>query len=215
MSTYKVSRKIFPSAAKRLKEVRLIQSNKTGLWCMSTVEAAMLLNMQPEHLSNKKKLLYPWSTILYGPALHSLVRQAVVLQNYISVDTFCKHFLMDNEEKCNEFAPWRPAATGAVAAAAPKKRSRQTASNLFEAAKPLRKRVSASPAPAPAAYAQLVYEQTVRDWFAKNEQQLQDQAIERLMQKDEVRNQAIDRAAKMLAQLAQPSAKEMIDKLFD
>lgn len=213
MSTYKVSRKIFPSAAKRLKEVRLIQSNKTGLWCMSAVEAAMLLNMQPEHLSNKKKLMYPWSTVLDGPALHSLVRQAVVLQNYISVDTFCEHLLMDNEEKCNEFAQWRSAAT-AAAAASPKKRSRE--GNFSEAVKPMRKRISASPDAMPVTTAaHVAYEQAVRDWFTKNESQLQDQAIERLMQKEEVREQAIDRAAKMLAQLAQPSAKEMIDKLFD
>ena len=211
MSTYKVSHEIFPSANKQLKEVRLIKSNKTGKFYISCVEGGLLLNVKSEYLSGKTQLLYRWSVKEDGPALSSLFMSDVLLQNYISVDTFCARFLNNYELMCNEFAQWRSASSAdeqEVEAVAPRKRGRPAKTII-----PLRKRVSASPAPQASA-ANIAYEQVVRDWFAKNEPQLREQAIERLMQKQEVRDAAIDRAAKLLAQLAQPSAKEIIDKIF-
>lgn len=73
----------------------------------------------------------------------------------------------------------------------------------------------ARPPPQAAAPIASTYEQIVREWFAENKQQLQEQAIERLMEKEEVRQAAIERVAKELALAARPTAQEMISKLFD
>ena len=180
MSIYRVSHSIFEKADKQLKEVRLIKSQKTGLWYISSIDVAHLIGVKPETLTSHR-FRHVWNDATDGEPLKSLKQDWKPLKNYFSVHVVCEHFLYDDEQRA-ELATWQ---TRAIIVKISKKRHQRDE----ESARPLRKRTSSM----------------------EKDAVLQERAIERLMQQPEIRQRAIELAARQLFELAKAKqAKESL-----
>lgn len=224
-ATYQVSHAVFHDAKNSLKQVRLVRSRATSKWYMPVLELSMLVDKPIDNLRSSSAK-YVWNQVKDGPCLYSLMRKKKLFA-YFAVDDACRLFFDGNQMK--EFAEWQseapppppPAPAGRAARVGESQKRERPEICEADAEKPVRKRLASPPLPPPAAGAGAgeaspsPYEQIVRTWFAENKPLLQEQAIERLMQKEEVRQEAIERVAKELALAARPTAQEMIQKLFE
>lgn len=181
METVQVSRDIFPKANNPTTQIHLIQSKQTGLWYIAASELSLLIGINKKKLRDNK-FSYRWKSKVDGKCLSDPQINNRKLHKYFSIDD--AKILFFNAEQAAVFQEYLLPPP----AAAQKKRMREKEREVQETH--VFKRPAVEVPPPPAATAR--YEKIVRDWFAKNEHVLREQAIQRLMKMEQVRQAAKD-----------------------